>query len=496
MKKILLTLAAVLLAVPAMMAETVNYTTADATDIQGTDVPERPAGTSSESDQGEARHFQPLTSLKFGDFAFSFSTTNTNAQQQPAYYYAMSTSTTAKPTIRLYDKTVMTITAPEGATLTTISFTGSNGKKVNEIQVSEGTLTAADGSALAATTSNIKWTGETNTLSFTFAGTYRITGLEITYSTGSPVLPASEAPTFTPEAQAFQGQLAVTLAGNGDIYYTIDGTQPTAESTKYSAPILLTATTTVKAIAIEEGKRPSPVVSATYTLEVAYNTLAEFMEAGLANTSDMVKYSGKATVVYQGGKYLYLTDGTTPLLAYGTLNYNDYQPGDVITGFAGKMSVYNNLNELNADASTFVAPIEKVAAPEPKTMDVEDITEADQNLYVKLTGMVLSSTEADGKTTYKLTDEKDADIIAYPRFTDVTFPEDDQQYDVYGLVSVYKTDLQFYPIEFISTSGVATVGAAAGQSLYFNFQGQRVANPAAGQFLIKVTDGKASKIVF
>ena len=49
-----------------------------------------------------------------------------------------------------------------------------------------------------------------------------------------------------------------------EIHYTTDGSQPTAQSTLYTAPITLSETTVVKAIAIKDGKNSS-VTSRTYT---------------------------------------------------------------------------------------------------------------------------------------------------------------------------------------------------------------------------------------
>lgn len=45
------------------------------------------------------------------------------------------------------------------------------------------------------------------------------------------------------------------------IYYTTDGTTPSAESTAYSEAITLTETTTFKAIAVKEGSADSHVVT-------------------------------------------------------------------------------------------------------------------------------------------------------------------------------------------------------------------------------------------
>jgi hypothetical protein len=58
------------------------------------------------------------------------------------------------------------------------------------------------------------------------------------------------------------------------IYYTTDGSTPTAASTVYSSPITVSVTETIKAIAIAKGLSASAVTSATYTINVPDFSLA------------------------------------------------------------------------------------------------------------------------------------------------------------------------------------------------------------------------------
>ena len=75
-------------------------------------------------------------------------------------------------------------------------------------------------------------------------------------------------PVLTPASCYFSLSTNVTIScatANATIRYTVDGSEPTATSTVYSAPIALSATTTVKARAFASNKEASDIVFATYT---------------------------------------------------------------------------------------------------------------------------------------------------------------------------------------------------------------------------------------
>jgi len=73
------------------------------------------------------------------------------------------------------------------------------------------------------------------------------------------------APQFSGETQ-FTESTEVTITGpdGASIYYTVDGSTPTSESSQYSSPLTFSQTTTLKAIAIKDGVS-SEVASRTYT---------------------------------------------------------------------------------------------------------------------------------------------------------------------------------------------------------------------------------------
>ena len=62
-------------------------------------------------------------------------------------------------------------------------------------------------------------------------------------------------------------EVTITATTGASIYYTTDDTKPTNESQKYNTPITLTETTTIKAIAIEDGHIMSDMVGMAFAKE-------------------------------------------------------------------------------------------------------------------------------------------------------------------------------------------------------------------------------------
>jgi hypothetical protein len=78
-------------------------------------------------------------------------------------------------------------------------------------------------------------------------------------------------PSFSPRPGVFAGDTAVTLrcaTPGATVHFTVDSSQPLANSPVYSAPIMVKGTElTVKAYATADGKKDSPVVTGIFRID-------------------------------------------------------------------------------------------------------------------------------------------------------------------------------------------------------------------------------------
>ncbi|MET0553063.1 MAG: chitobiase/beta-hexosaminidase C-terminal domain-containing protein, partial [Vicinamibacteria bacterium] len=83
------------------------------------------------------------------------------------------------------------------------------------------------------------------------------------------------APAFAPAPGTHVGPVSVTITGpaGATIRYTTDGSEPALTSTVYSVPVVVSATTTLKAKAWSSGQAPSATTTGVYTIQLATPTL-------------------------------------------------------------------------------------------------------------------------------------------------------------------------------------------------------------------------------
>ena len=134
-------------------------------------------------------------------------------------------------------------------------------------------------------------------------------------STGGSPQAAAATPTFSPVAGTYLGTQTVTIndaTSGATIYYTMDGSTPTASaggSTQaYSAPLSVTSTQTIKAIAKSSTLAASAVSSATYTIEQRATAPIFSPGPGTFVAAQSVTISSPTP----GAAIHYTTDGSTP----------------------------------------------------------------------------------------------------------------------------------------------------------------------------------------
>jgi hypothetical protein len=118
-------------------------------------------------------------------------------------------------------------------------------------------------------------------------------------------------PTFSPVAGTYTSTQTVTISdttSGAKIYYTTNGSTPTTSSTLYSAPITVSVTQTLKALATATGFTNSTVGSAAYTIKVATPTFSP--AAGTYTSTQTVTISVSDGT--SGAIIYYTTNGTTP----------------------------------------------------------------------------------------------------------------------------------------------------------------------------------------
>ena len=349
----------------------------------------------------------------------------------------------AAPRLRMYSGS-LTVAAPQGYNVTAIAFT--HGTNFN-LSADKGNLSEGN------------WTGETPTVVFTCSRNTQINNMTVTIAKIEEG--AVEMPTIS-GTTPFVGSTEVTITAQaGDIRYTIDGTDPTPNSTLYEAPFEITATTTVKAIAIVDGKS-SNVASMTFEALPSVENIADFYTQQPSNT---VAFANSVIAIAQSSdkKYTYAQDASSEK---GLLIYNNksggigvtYSLGEVIpAGFQGNYTVYRNQPELTY-ATGFTAATSTVEVT-PIELTPDQVTADNIFRYAVIKGATLTS---DGKIVVG-----ENSVIRFNRF-DVNDPEDlTKTYDIYGVTGIFDENLQFMPIRFeevVEETGVTLAEALAGEN--------------------------------
>ncbi|MBP5561775.1 MAG: chitobiase/beta-hexosaminidase C-terminal domain-containing protein [Muribaculaceae bacterium] len=334
---------------------------------------------------------------------------------------------TSSTNMRVYPGNTITFSATNKITAIVITFAS------DDRTFTKGTSTAPTVSTGEYTESNTlgTWQGSANTITLTANGNKghaRINAIAVTIEGEAQGTVPN--PVISPDGTLFSKSIEVNITcedTDASIYYTLDESDPTAESTLYNGPFSLTETATVKAIAIK-GEAKSSVVTATYTLVDGVASIAEFLALEEGTT---VVFENPVIVTYPTEKHLYVKDETGAMLIWGDTGQT-YEQGDVIpAGFYGTSAIYGGEPELSVFRTYNFKPATEQVEVEPTYIKVEDINTLHFAEYVTINNATI---EAMGDGYWWITDDT-GDGMLYTENFGVLPPEDlDQHYNVTGIV--------------------------------------------------------------
>lgn len=378
------------------------------------------------------------------------------------------------------------------------------------------------------TTYTVEYDGNTEVTSITLATPAKrayVTGVTVYYkSEGGDNPPAPETvadPKANLETGTYEGPQTVELTcttEGASIYYTLDGTAPTAESTLYTEALTISETTTLKAIAIK-GEQQSAVVEYTYTIvPVAERATFDFdaYEGPYSSNSSSDGDITENLVIVEGDVTMTITPSTsnTPnrywssnpkMRMYGGRMILEAAEGKAIVKVEitnGRWNAGNTFNGETASTGTWEGNstnvVLKVAANTQMNKVVVTLAEANENTTTyddpdaedpevtaareELLGEIETATGLlDSETA---TDEQKAALQeAIDAAQAVADNADATKEELEAALGALKTAEENY----LTPTGISTIEASRQNAPVYNLQGQRVQQVRQGLYIV---DGK------
>lgn len=350
------------------------------------------------------------------------------------------------------------------ATTLTVSITDGY---FNEEQSTTSTTVTLKDAAFSEYTLSIYGGSATTTIKFTAAQASKARFFlddVVVKATGATTL--CSAPTFSPasgttfiDGESLSVELSCATDG-ATIYYTTDGSDPSASSAQYTEALSISETTTVKAIAIDASGalENSDIVSATYTkLPVLDGIKGLRTQIESDNNSSAATYAVKltdavVTFVAATSKCYIEQDGV------GIMFYKSghgFSAGDTFNGTATVTAyMYNG----NAEVTSIDLTPTSGTAPEPTVITVNNVQDDFFNYglrYVKIENGTVGATAitSDNRNSTITDASSTTELTLRSSSTDLT-ADANATVNVTGVCEKYNSSAQFvfYSIEAVSTT--------------------------------------------
>lgn len=290
------------------------------------------------------------------------------------------------------------------------------------------------------------WVGTSANVVFT-ASLNQVRATKIVVTTGEAGLVA---PVIHPAGGKFYLPVNVSITcptPNAQIYYTVNGDNPTTGVTRYTAPFSLSADATVKAISVLDTEN-SEIVSAEFTFGQGATRVANIAEYKAVADETLVVFTNPVNVLAQSGSRLFVQDATGNALFFGN-SAPTYKNGDVIpAGFAGVKTTWDGEPELK-DLECFMAASSN-SPIEATTITCSQVTAEKFGKYVKLMNVTFDT------AAKKVKDETGE----APYFCNMNISNDDilagHKYNLWAIVGSYgkqNTVYQLLPVKLEDLGG-------------------------------------------
>ena len=336
-------------------------------------------------------------------------------------------------------------------TITSITVEASRGKNLigaMEVTVNETNYTLSGGATSTALTVDntayeftgeaegevaIVWTRDASQNPSGNKGAFYIKKITIEYDNSGGGGVTVVKPVITPNGGTFTTaqEVTITAAEGCTIFYTVDGTDPTSESTLFEAPFTVSEDCTVKAIACDADDNVSNVASAEFKFATPYSTIGELCAASTDTEASVFVDFNNWICTGVKNKNAYFTDGVNGVLVYQ--DGHGFMQNDVLTGTAQVTLVtYNECPEVkNLKSTTTGVTVTEGEGATPQTgVAIADLEKNMQGNLITLEGVTYSGGV--------FVDDDDNTITPYGTF--ITLPElmEGKTYNVTGVVLWYK----------------------------------------------------------
>ena len=339
--------------------------------------------------------------------------------------------------LRLYAKNTVTISSESTITAISFNWEKQGSKDFNTVTASTGNYSHPSEAGVGS------WTGEANSVVFTLGATgqLQLNTFSVTLGEGGGgETPAVATPVISGETQ-FTESTTVTITCTTEdaaIYYTLNGADPTTNSLPYDEPFTLTESATVKAVAYDIlHDEYSAVATKAFTKKDPAQALT-CVDVYLMAKGDVVDLLNDVTVTYANGKNVWVKDGSAPMLIFLPSD-GSFVPGDILSGVAGVVDIYNGVHEIKPTADQ-VSAITVTKGEAPAAIPVVNIDEYDVNKYIVMEGVQVSGSFQEG-TQSNITVNG---VVVRNQFKNGYTFAADKLYNIYGVVTLYQSNPQVY----------------------------------------------------